>query len=116
MGQLCIFASKAKIADLSALQRLSADIANADIGGKAEKIQEFVQEFATIMGDEGVQIPSKLTDKIRRREGSTPEPTPTSTPMEKRRKTEKPPAKIPQGLTVNPFAYIAQSKEKEVRG
>ena len=114
VGQLCIFASKAKIADMTEIQRISAEIATAESDGKPALIKEFVEEYAEIMGNEGIQIPQKLTDKVTRREMEDPEVTPTSTPVKKRRVERKQAAKMTAGLTVNPFNYLAQIKAKEV--
>lgn len=117
-AQLAIFASKAlQGSDLSEIQRAAGEYGSAEKQQRAEKLQQFKEVFTQGMADAQVEVPVKLTDRIKKRTAESRDTTPTATPDAKRSRRsarDKSPAVITQGLTVNPFAFLTSLTKKEV--
>ena len=120
VAQLVIFASKAGLTEMAELQRLSGMVAQADLHAKNAAIQRFKEEAATQLSDERVQVPERLQDRVKRSQASESEAdTPGNTPQKKKVKRDKQPvkkpAKLSEGMTVNPFEFCKEMKRTEVR-
>ena len=118
-AQLAIFASKAlQGSDLSEIQRAAGEYGSAERLQRAEKLQQFKEIFTQGMADAQVEVPVKLTDRIKKRAAESRDSTPTATPESKRSRRSvkaKRPAVITKGLTVNPFEFLTSLTKKEVR-
>ena len=60
-------------------------------------------------------MPERLQDRVKRvRPATSGDDTPTSTPTKKKIRREKKPAKITEGLTINPFEYSRETSKSAV--
>ena len=118
-AQLAIYASKAiEGADLREIQQAARAYATAGNQEKAEKMQGFKEIFSEMMAKANVEVPKDLRERVKKRRSESRQSTPSSTPNTKRPRSrsakEKQPAIITEGLTVNPFTYLSEMREKEV--